>query len=177
MADKKKDEEKQKKPLIAVIIEFVIKFSVGLFALIVVGGIIWALLGSTFAKWRRNEAVEAATIAFRQTERDERQYTVTVYPLAVGQPTIIKPGVVNFRLTTDQKHLGSGLRLVIQVDGYASRRYVYDVDSDDNLELRAKPGDKSKRFYYPPAQYLEVWIDPNSPVQTASTIWVEKLPH
>lgn len=126
---------------------------------------------------RKESQAEAATIAFRQMERDERQYTVTVYPLAVGQPTIIKPGVVNFKLSTDQKHLGSGLRLVIQVDGYQSRRYVYDVDSSDTLELRAKPGDTRKRVYYPPAQYLEVWIDPSSPVQTPATIWIEKLHH
>lgn len=147
---------------------------------IVVALLIISALKEPLTAWvsgiRKESQAEAATVAFRQMERDERQYTVTVYPLAVGQPTVIKPGVVNFKLTVDQKHIGTGLKLIIQVDGYASRRYVYDVDSSETLELRAKPGDKSKRVYYPPAQYLECWIDPSSPVQTASTIWIEKLP-
>ena len=172
MADKKKDggaDDPTKK--IVGIIRWVVITVVTLFTL--------SAIKKPLADWvsgiRKESQAEAAAVAFRQTERDERQYTVKVYPLSAGKPTIIKPGVVNFRLTTDQKHLGLGLKLIIQVDGYASRRYVYDVDSSDTLELRAKPGDKSKRVYYPPAQYLEVWIDPSSPMQTASTIWIEKL--
>lgn len=177
MADKKvKDGDEEKKPLGATILESVLKYIIWLAVLIAIGIILNALLSDSFAKWRRNEAAEAAAIAFRQTERDERQYTVTVYPLSAGKPTIIKPGVVNFRLTVDQKHLGLGLKLIIQVDGYMSRRYVYDVDSNENLELRAKPGDRSKRVHYPPATYLECWIDPGSPVQKPATIWIEKLP-
>lgn len=173
MADKKKDggaDDPTKK--IVGIIRWVVIIIVSLFIL----SAIKKPLTAWFSGIRKESQAEAATVAFRQTERDERQYTVTVYPLAVGQPTIIKPGVVNFKLSVDQKHLGLGLKLIIQVDGYASRRYVYDVDSSETLELRAKLGDKNKRVYYPPAQYLECWIDPNSAVQTPATIWIEKLP-
>ncbi len=172
MADKKKEGANDPSKKIVGIIRWVVTIIVGL--------LIISALKEPLTAWvsgiRKESQAEAATVAFRQTERDERQYTVTVYPLSVGQPTVIKPGVVNFKLSVDQKHLGSGLRLVIQVDGYMSRRYIYDVDSNENLELRAKPGDRSKRVHYPPATYLECWIDQSSPVQTASTIWIEKLP-
>jgi hypothetical protein len=179
MAEKSKKSEGKadvKIPLVAQVWNWFINNLIRACIGILLIGAIWFFVEPSFAKWRRNEAAEAATVAFRQTERDERQYTVTVYPLSAGKPTTIKPGVINFRLTVDQKHLGSGLKLVIQVDGYMSRRYVYDVDSNENLELRAKPGDRSKRVHYPPATYLEVWIDPGSPVQKPATIWIEKLP-
>ncbi len=172
MADKKKEGANDPSKKIVGIIRWVVTIIVGL--------LIISALKEPLTAWvsgiRKESQAEAATVAFRQTERDERQYTVTVYPLSVGQPTVIKPGVVNFKLSVDQKHLGSGLRLVIQVDGYMSRRYIYDVDSNENLELRAKPGDRSKRVHYPPATYLECWIDPGSPVQKPATIWIEKLP-
>jgi len=176
MAEKKKDggKEATKKPLIQSLTEGLLGFLVKAGIFIALCWVVWLFVKPTINAFRLRAKAENMASEFATKQRSSTSYHFSVFPENSPNHLVIRPNTTAFSIEIDRAHVGQGIKLVVEVNGYRNRRYVIDVDNPTVVDLSAVHGGGGKK--YPASRYDEyrVWLHPDCAHIPHATAWVVK---